>query len=351
MADYWIRERAKTPAGFFSADELDDVQRFYTGAPATPLRHLPALADSLGVADVLVKDETARFGLPAFKVLGVRYAVAKLLARDDGRITNVTCATAGNHGRAVARVARECGLDAHIYVPIGTPPASIAALRAESAHVIVTSVDYDETVRVMADDAGEEGWTIVSDTAWEDYEDIPRWIMGGYTQLMNEAAGQWDAPPDVVLVQAGVGSLAGAVAGWLDATFGDGGPALVIVEPEGSPCVLASLQSGKRIDLAMCAPTAMTGLRSGVVSPLAWRVIHRRADAALTISEDVCRQAMSRLATPMGKDPAIAAGPSGAAGVAALLALSSGRSLKELRRALDINRHTRALTIVTESKG
>lgn len=342
----WTRSIASVEARFFTESELADVRRFYQRAPATPLHRLQALAASIGIADVLVKDESARFGLPAFKILGVRYAVAKLVAEAGRAITDLTCATAGNHGRAVARVARERGLMSHVYVPIGTRPDTVAALRAEDAHVVITTDDYDGTVRAMAADAAVEGWTVVSDTAWEGYETIPRWIMAGYTELMHEAASQWDHPPDVVIVQAGVGSLAGAVAGWLSESAPR--PRLVIVEPDGSACVLASLRAGSRQTLDETAPTSMAGLRSGEVSPVAWHAIASSADAALTVSDADAQQAMARLADPFGHDPALHVGPSGAAGIAAVLALAARPELAPLRDALAWGPATRVFVIATE---
>ena len=222
--DFWVRTGTeRSSRGFFGNDELADVREFYAGLPGkspTPLRRLPRLAADLGVGELLIKDESARFGLPAFKIAGARYAIGKLVTRYGKRLRHLACATAGNHGRAVAHAAGDLGLEAHVYVPFGTSPARIAALRLAGAHVVITSTGYDETVRLMADDASKSGWMIVSDTAWDAYEEIPRWIMAGYTQILDEAASDWGAtPPDVVIVQAGVGSLAGAVAGWLVATF------------------------------------------------------------------------------------------------------------------------------------
>jgi diaminopropionate ammonia-lyase len=346
----WMRtaSSAGRSGHWFSAGDLADVRQFYRGEPVTPLRHLPALARAVGVGDLLVKDETERSGTRAFKILGVRYAIARLAAERAPALSDVACATAGNHGLAVARVARERGLGAHVYVPFGTAPARVDALRREGAHVAVTSVDYDDTVRLMADEASRKGWTIVSDTAWEGYDTIPRWIMAGYTRLMDEAANQWIAPPDVVIVQAGVGGLAGAVAGWLDAMFGADRPALVIVEPEGSACVQASLRAGAPVRLPACEPTSMVGLRCGEVSAAAWPVIASMADAAIGIDDADCGEAVRRLAKPDDGDPAIVSGPSGAAGVAALVALARKPELQALRDRVRLSREKRVFVVVTE---
>lgn len=357
--EWWSRPDPRpVPQRFFSDDELADVRKFYgpttpLGARPTPLHRLPGLAARIGVGELLVKDESSRFGLPAFKIAGAQYAIAKLLAQPSRiRVTDLACATAGNHGRAVARAARELGLAAHVYVPVGTAQTAVDALRSEGAHVVVTSEDYDQTVRQMADDAGQSGWTIVSDTAWDGYEQIPRWIMAGYTRILDEAALQWeDTRPDLVIVQAGVGSLAGAVAGWLVATFGQSRPLLVVVEPEGAACVAQSLRAGHPVRILSCAPTAMAGLRCGEVSPLAWRALEPVVDAAVGIGDDQAAEARQWLAHPSLDDPEIRAGASGAAGIGALIALMHAAQLSRLREALGISRSTRVLAIVTEGSG
>jgi diaminopropionate ammonia-lyase len=334
---------------FFSAAELDDVRMFYenAGAPATPLVRLDGLAAALGIGSVLVKDESDRFGLPAFKIVGARYAISRVL--DSQPAVRVhAAATAGNHGRAVARVAQERGVRARIYVPAGTDPARVAALESEGARVVVTAVDYDHTVRLMAREAGEHGWTIVSDTAWPGYEQIPRWIMAGYTWIFEEASSQWDAPPDAVIVQAGVGSLAGAAAGWLESRYPERRPQLIVAEPEGSNCVGASLRAGARVTLPGCAPTAMVGLRCAEVSSIAWPVIQRVATAAVGISESDVERAVHMLAAPAAGDLPIAAGASGACGVAALTKIVRDRSLAQLREKLPVRPSTRIMAIVTE---
>jgi diaminopropionate ammonia-lyase len=349
--DWWLRSgpRPAAPA-FFSDAELRDVRKFYAGiSETTPLHRLPGLAAALGVEDVLVKDESGRFGLPAFKIVGARYAIGKLVERRGAGLRHVACATAGNHGRAVARAAHDLGLEAHVYVPVGTAAAPIQALRSEGAHVVVTSVEYDDTVRLMAEDAAESGWTIVSDTAWTGYEEIPRWIMAGYTRLLEEAEAEWGAqPPGIVIVQAGVGSLAGAVAGWLAARFGDRRPRMVTVEPSGAACVLESLRAGRSTVLPSCAPTAMVGLRCGEVSPLAWSALEHAVDAAIAVNDALTTEATDLLAHPIGGDPLIHAGASGAAGVGALLALCRDPNLAGMRAGLDLNGRARVLVLVTE---
>lgn len=350
MSD-WVLNPARRPdaPAFFTEAELAAVREFYKDAMPTPLRPLPAFARSLGLAGLTVKDESARFGLAAFKIVGARYAIARLVESSRTAITDLACATAGNHGRAVARVARERGLQAHVYVPVGAAAAIIDALRGEGADVTVTDVAYDETVARMAWEADARGWTIVSDVAWVGYDEIPRAIMAGYTWILEEAAAQWgDQRPDLVVVQAGVGSLAGAVAGWLVARYGPERPVLMIAEPNGSACALASLNAGRRVTLPSCAPTAMAGLRCAAVSTAAWPVLQAVADAAIAVPEDLVEHVGRRLAAPESGDPSIRAGASGACGVAAVTRLALEPALEPLRAALGVGPSMQVLAIVTE---
>jgi diaminopropionate ammonia-lyase len=234
-----------------------------------------------------------------------------------------------------------------VYVPAGTAAARVDALRAEGADVVATTVGYDDTVRLMARDAADRGWTVVSDTAWAGYEDMPRAIMAGYTRIPDEASGQWgDAPPDVVIVQAGVGSLAGAIAGWLQRVPG---PRLVVAEPLGAACVQESLHAGRRVTLEACGPTAMVGLRCADVSTIAWPVIEAVADAAIAVPDSLGDDAIARLAHPdAGDGAAIPTAASGAAGLAALFALRREPALAPARAHLGIGPSTRVMVIVTE---
>jgi diaminopropionate ammonia-lyase len=352
LSRFWLRPGpAPSSAPFFTHDELAEVRSFYDSviAEPTPLHHLRALARELALADVLVKDESHRFGLPAFKIVGARFAVARLVERDGTAVGDLACATAGNHGRAVAHAGRLSGRRVHVYVPVGTADARIAALRDEGADVVTTTVGYDAAVRMMARDAAASGWTIVSDTAWEGYEEIPRWIMAGYTHLMEEAAAQWgETPPDIVIVQAGVGSLAGAVAGWLQHFPG---PRLVVAEPVGSASVLASLEADQRVTLDACEPTVMVGLRSAEVSTIAWPVLRSVVDVAVAVPDSLGDEAIARLAHPApGDDAAIRTAASGAAGLAALLALVREPAAAEICDALNIGPATRVMVIVTEGQ-
>jgi diaminopropionate ammonia-lyase len=293
-----------------------EVREFHATLPGyapTPLHDLPALAAELGVGRVLVKDESSRLGLPAFKVLGASWAIHQLLSREPADV--LVTASDGNHGRAVARVAKTRGLDAHVFVPAGVHPAAVAAIRAEGARVTLIDGSYDDAVRAAAGAGG----TLVQDMAWPGYERVPQWIVDGYTTLFSEILEQLGAAPDVVITPAGVGSLAQAVVGY----FRDHPTQLVTVEPDTAACVAASLRAGEPVTVATTT-TAMAGLNCGTVSSLAWPYLRDRLDKAVTVSDAESLRAAQDLAL-LG----VPAGPCGAAALAAArtLPLASGSTV------------------------
>ena len=310
----------------------------------------PALAASLGIGRLWIKDETNRYGLPAFKSLGARFAIATLA--DEGRLPaggTVVCASEGNHGRAVARAARQAGLAARVYVAARVAPARVDAMAAEGATVIRIEGSYDDAVRQAAEDAAHHGWIVVSDTGWAGYDEIPRLIMLGYTQMMEEASREWGAAtPDIVLVQGGVGGLAGAVGSWWAAREGHARPRLVCVEPLHAACLQVSARHGAPVALEGPLDTIMGGLRCGEVSLTAFPAIADTYDAYVAVDDEWAREGMRRLARPTADDPRIEAGPSGAAGLGALLALTEDPALGDVRSALALSPTSRVLVIVTE---
>jgi len=337
--------------GLFTDDEYARRRSFFTTRVApTPLVRLPALATRLGLGAVWVKDETARFGLPAFKSLGVEFAVEALRARGalEGA-TTLVCASAGNHGRAVARAARVAGLSARIYLDADVAPARVAAIASEGAEVVRVAGTYDDAVRLAADDAAATGSLVVSDTSWDGYERVPRDIMLGYTQVMDEAEAAWqaDGPPDVFVVQAGVGGLLAAVASWSAWRYGEARPRLIAVEPARAACVQASARAGRPTAVAGPLTTIMAGLRCGEVSPLAFTALGDLVDAYVAVDDSWCRAAMRRLAVPAGTDPTMAVGASGAAGIAALLAVDAAPDVA-LRATLGLTAGARVMAIATE---
>ncbi|WP_019633588.1 pyridoxal-phosphate dependent enzyme [Actinomadura atramentaria] len=299
-----------------------DVAAFHATLPGyapTPLVELPRLAAELGVGRLFVKDESARLGLPAFKMLGASWGVERAL-RDEKRLV---AATDGNHGRAVAAVARLRGLAATIFVPADIHPASIAAIRAEGAEVVTVDGIYDLAVERAAKEAAEPGSLLVQDTAWPGYEEIPRWIVEGYATLFTEVDAQLAAagaaPAGLVGVPVGVGSLAqAAVAHYRGRAAGPDAPSLLSVEPESAACALASLHAGERVTLEP-GRTIMHGLNCATLSTLAWPYLRDGLDAAVAIGDaDTVRAARDLAAL------GVPAGPCGAAALAGARAVLGG---------------------------
>ena len=253
------------------------------GYAPSELRDVPALAEAMRVGCVVLKVETERFGLPAFKILGASWAAEQLLAgREAAGITLVT-ATDGNHGRGVARVARMRGLAAHILVPAGTAQARIDGIASEGAHVEVVDGSYDESVERAAAMA-DESHLVLSDTSWPGYEDVPRWVVEGYETIFSEADEQLaGVVPDVALIPIGVGSLAVAAA-----THWPGErPRLVGLEPAAAACAFESIRAGEPVSVPGPHNSIMAGLNAGTVSQLAWPVLRDRFDAFCAIDDSL----------------------------------------------------------------
>jgi diaminopropionate ammonia-lyase len=359
----------------FSDQQVTDVMLFHeslSGYAPTPLVNLPGLAEKLGFGQILLKDESKRFGLNAFKVLGGSYAMGRLLVEKigaelsglgfedlkspevrakTGSLTFVT-ATDGNHGRGVAWTAKELGHKAVVFMPKGSAEVRAANIRATGAQCFITDLNYDDAVRVANSYALEHGGIMVQDTAWEGYEDIPRWIMQGYMTLAQEALDQigqfgYDYPTHVFL-QAGVGSFAGAVLGRLLEALGKKAPTAVIVEPHLANCFYQSIKAadGKPRIATGLMETIMAGLACGEPSILSWEVLRDYSAASISCADHIAANGMRILAAPTGGDQPIVSGESGAvtAGVLEYLA-GPGRRIAE---ALDLNSRSRVLLISTE---
>jgi diaminopropionate ammonia-lyase len=350
--------RASTHRPYTAAD-YEDVAAFYARHPQlrpTPLRALPAFARAVGVGELHVKDESSRFGLNAFKSLGVRYAIDRL-QRDPaasakhqhvGPGATLVCASAGNHGRAVARAARELGLAARVYMAAASAEGPRRAIASEGAEVVLVDGGYEDAVRRAAADAESHGWTIISDTSWPGYEEIPRLIMLGYTRLISEVEEQLQSLPDVVFAQAGVGGLLCGVAAGVVHEWAARRPSVVSCEPTDAACLLASAQAGRLTSLEGPPATMMAGLACAEPSPAAWGVVRELVDAFVAIDDGQAMAAMRMLARPLGSDPKIEAGPSGACGFAALVAVMREPSLRTVRDALGLGASSRVVVINSE---
>jgi diaminopropionate ammonia-lyase len=331
------------------------------GYAPTPLYDVPVLASRLGVGRVWVKDESSRFGLPAFKMLGASWATYKALAERLGenvepwrdldelkarlavlRPLTLATATDGNHGRAVARMAALLGFSAHVFVPAGTAQARIEAIRDEGAKVTIIDGSYDDAVRRAA----SESCLVVSDTSWPGYERVPRWVIEGYAtifwELEDELTKRGEAGPDLVAVQVGVGALAAAVVAHYRRA--DRAPPKIIgVEPTRAACALASLEAGKPVTVPGPHDSIMAGLNCGTPSLVAWLLLARGIDLFVAVEDERAREAMRLLASA-----GIVAGESGAAGLAGLLEALSGEQADAARSFLKVDDSTRVLLLVTE---
>ena len=284
-----------------------DFHRALPGYGATPLVGLPDLAAELGVGRLLVKDESSRLGLPAFKVLGASWACHQVVQRQPG--ARLVTATDGNHGRAVARTAAQLGVAATVFVPDVMLPGTADLIAAEGAEVVRLDLGYDDAVRAAAAYAESPDRALVQDTAWEGYTEVPAWIVDGYRTLLEEVDEQLGRALDLVAVPVGVGSLAEAVVRHHRRT-GSPHPSVLSVEPDSAACVLASLVAGKTVAVDTAA-TVMAGLNCGTVSASAWPVLRDGCDAAVAVRDDDALRAVADLGA-LG----VSSGPSGAATLA-----------------------------------
>ena len=370
------RPRGKRVPKRFSEGVARTVLSFHRRLPnyqPTPLVRLRGLAASWGLGEVLVKDESTRFGLKAFKALGGSYAVARLLCRklgidiedmdyhylmsDDakeriGRIT-LTTATDGNHGRGIAWTAEQLGQKAVIFMPKGSAASRIANIRSHGATVTVTDLNYDDTVRLAFETAREKGWLAIQDTARPDYTEIPVWIMQGYVTMFAETVDQLSQAgirPTHVFLQAGVGSFAAAATGYLVNTFKKNPPRFIIMEPAKAACMLASAQSedGRPRTVTGNIETIMAGLACGEPSPMAWEIPKEFSGCFLSCADFVAANGIRILANPLAGDDTVESGESGAVGIGLLDLLVNTPDFKELTQELQIDRHSSLLFFNTE---
>ena len=341
---------------------FDEITHWPGYAP-TPLVALDDVARALGLAAIHYKDEGGRFGLGSFKALGGAYAVrehlARLMAVELGRpvstaalldgqhrarteAVTVATATDGNHGRSVAWGAQLFGCRAVIYIHQEVSAGRQAAIARYGATVVRTQGVYDDSVRQCAHDAAANGWTVVSDTTYEGYREIPRLVMHGYTVMVEEALHQLAEPPTHAFVQGGVGALPAAVAAHLWQRARGRRPRFVVVEPERAACLFATARAGKPTAVTGKLDTMMAGLACGEVSPLAWDMLMRAADDFMTIPDQAAIDAMRLLAE---RRPPVVAGESAVAGLAALHAVAADDAA---RGALGLDARSRVLLFGSE---
>jgi len=360
-----------------SPENVAKAQEFHRSFPQytpTPLAGLGAMARRLGLGGLFVKDESYRFGLNAFKVLGGSFAMARYIAGELGcdvsrlsyeRLTSPQLreqfgqatfftATDGNHGRGVAWAAKRLGQKAVVFMPKGTAQIRFDNIAREGAQVTIEQVNYDDCVRMAAAQAARtEHGVVIQDTAWPGYEEIPGWIMQGYGTMAAEAAGQLEdqgVRPTHILLQAGVGSMAGAVAGYFIHRYPDAPPRIIVLEARAADCHYRGALAGDGSPRAVTGElsTMMAGLACGEVNILSWDILRNHAAAFLSCPDRFSARGMRLLAAPLKGDPQVISGESGAIGMGALWAVIEDESYRELRQVLALGPDSRVLLFSTE---
>lgn len=353
------------------------VRNFHRQIPGyrmSPLKGLSNLAAKLGLGGIWVKDESSRLDLQSFKVLGGSYAIYRLIQRRLGvgdqeipfadltsgavhqKLGDITfaAATDGNHGRGIAWSAKQMGFKSVIYVHKLTSKARIQAIERNGARVMVVNGNYDDAVRQVFQDAQLNDWEVVSDTSWEGYEDIPTWVMQGYTTMLSEAQEQLAAQgllrPTHIFVQAGVGSLAAAATGFYANLFGADRPKFLVVEPTKAACLYRSVQSqdGKPQTIQGDLDTIMAGLACGEPNPIAWNILSEVADYFAVCPDYVAAMAMRVYGVPLKGDPVVISGESGAVTLGALMYIMQYDGARGLRDALHLGPESQVLLINSE---
>jgi diaminopropionate ammonia-lyase len=348
-----IRESAPPPHLPDAARLADLAWKFHRGfrgyAP-TPLRSLDRLATTFGLGQLLLKDESFRFGLNAFKGLGASFAMYHCMATHDlPDEVAFTTATDGNHGRAVAWMARQLGKRAVIFMPSIAERPRIDAILNEGAKVVLVDEGYDAAVERAMDAGARHGWIVIQDTATEEYRDVPRWIAAGYWTSPRELEATLHPPDhpavDVVLLHAGVGTWPAAIVEYYWHRYGERRPRIVVVEPSDAACVLESVAAGRPVHASGGMRTIMAGLNCGYPSLSALEVLRRGVDALISIPDAYAIDAMRLLADG---DPSVIAGESGAASVAGLIALMHDDDYRAVRDHVGLGAASRVLVWSTE---
>lgn len=374
---YERKKESKASLDFLNIDVARKAQKFHSSFHnynMTPLTELKNLANTLGVSNIYVKDESYRFGLNAFKVLGGSYAIGNYIAEklgediddlpfdkitsDDvknklGDITFIT-ATDGNHGRGVAWTANRLRQKSVVYMPKGSSLERLNNIKAEGADASITDMNYDEAVRFSNDLAEKNGWVMVQDTAWEGYEKIPTWIMQGYTTMAYEAYMQLQEMkadmPTHIFLQAGVGAFAGAVQGFFASVYGENRPITTIVEPNKADCIYRTSEKndGKLHFVTGDMDTIMAGLACGEPCRIGYEVLRDYSDNFISCPDYVTAKGMRVMGSPVGNDKKIISGESGAVTLGLVAEIMENKDLKWLKDELKIDENSRILCFSTE---
>ena len=370
--------KSEVSLDFLSNEEINKVRNFHKSFPeysVTPLVNLENLSKRLGVGGIYLKDESYRFGLNAFKVLGGSFAMAKYLAQrldmdindlpyeklisDEireklGDITFVT-ATDGNHGRGVAWTANRLKQKSVVYMPKGSSLTRLENIRKEGAEASITDMNYDDAVRLAAKYADEHNGVVVQDTAWEGYVEIPAWIMRGYGTMGLEALEQLRNDykvnrPTHIFLQAGVGSLAGGIQGFFASVFGEDCPTTVVVEAQEAACYYESAiaNDGKPRAVGGDMPTIMAGLACGEVNITGFEVLKNYSKVFVSAPNYVAANGMRVLGNPITGDDKVISGESGAVTLGLVYELMTNPEYKDLKESIGLDENSRVLLFSTE---
>ena len=359
----------------FCYDISKKVNAFHRSVPdykPTPLLNLESLAKALGVKSFHVKDESFRFSLNAFKVLGGSYAIGNYIAhklgldiseldfermagdevrRKLGDVTFVT-ATDGNHGRGVAWTANRLKQKCVVYLPKGSSVERLNNIRELGADAYITDLNYDDAVRLANEGVTGNGWVLIQDTAWDGYEDVPRWIMQGYTTMGYEIVNQLKGEiPTHIFLQAGVGAMAGAMTGFFSDYYkGDKKPVITILEPDKADCIFrtAAAADGKLHSVKGDMDSIMAGLCCGEPCTIGWEILRYYADNFVSVPDSIAAKGMRVLGNPLGGDARVISGESGACTTGFVAELMQNDSLKQIREKIGLTRESRILCISTE---
>lgn len=371
-----VSKRKKVSLDFLNENIAKKILKFHSSFDQyseTPLVELKELAKYLGLKGLFVKDESYRFGLNAFKVLGGSYAIGQFIAKrlgkdieelpyktlisdevkkELGELTFITT-TDGNHGRGVAWTAEQLKQKSIVFMPKGSAQERLERIRAHGAHAEILDMNYDECVRYSNKLAEEKGYIMVQDTAWEGYEEIPTWIMQGYVTMAYEAylkMKEQGKRPTHILLQAGVGSLASAVCGFFCSVYQDNKPLVTVVEPNKADCVFrtAKADDGKRHFVTGDMDTIMAGLACGEPNTIGWEVLKSYADSFLSLDDEVAAHGMRVLGNPLKGDERIISGESGAVTTGVVSQVMTRDELKGIKEALKLDENSVVLCFSTE---
>ena len=356
-----------------SAKIVNNFHKSFDSYEITPLVDLKNLAKEIGLKGFFVKDESYRFGLNAFKVLGASYAIANYikdkigldesnLSFDEitssetkeklGKITFAT-ATDGNHGRAVAWTANKLGQSSKVFMPKGTSLERLENIRRENSDANIMEENYDDCVRLAAKFAEENKGVLIQDTSWEGYTDVPKNIMKGYLTMAFEVYNELkekDIMPTHIFLQAGVGSMAASITAFFINVLKDNPPKIIIVEPNKANCLYrtADANDGKLHFVKGDLNSIMAGLNCGEPVTIGWPILENYTDYFLSVDDNYTKIGMRLLASPIKNDRKIISGESGAVTSGIVYALMTDDDLKDYREEIGLNKDSVALCFSTE---